>query len=73
MMTAAMMKADTRPARRGSNPGELWAVPRQETPETHQLGPFFYYHSMLSKHAGNAAFREDLTLKFWLELYIDTP
>lgn len=31
MMTAAMMKADTRPARRGSNPGELWAVPSPST------------------------------------------
>lgn len=31
MMTAAMMKADTRPARRGSNPGELWAIPSPST------------------------------------------
>lgn len=26
MMTAVMMKADTRPARRGSNAGESWTI-----------------------------------------------
>lgn len=26
MMTAVMMKADTRPARRGSNVGDSWAI-----------------------------------------------
>jgi len=59
MMTAVMMKADTKPARRGSNVGESWAiVAGTETQETRQQTILVY---SLSIQADNTAFRTAFT------------
>lgn len=47
MMTAVMMKADTRPARRGSSVGESWTIVAvTETQGTLERGTFLLGHAV---------------------------